>query len=157
MIRPMPDYRTLTPDDFTIEDVARSLSKLCRYGGWLDEFYSVAEHCVVVSYLCPAHLQRAAMLHDAAECWLNDLHGPTKQRDEFAGYREVEAHIMRIVGDKFDVTESQFEEVKHWDSEAGKLERRQIYRNDRADNPLHYYDFKLAEVAYLMRWKEINK
>lgn len=40
---------TPSPDEIDIDDIAHSLSFLCRYNGQLESFYSVAEHCILVS------------------------------------------------------------------------------------------------------------
>ncbi len=37
------------PKDITLEDIAHALSMMCRYNGHTKEFYSVAEHCVIMS------------------------------------------------------------------------------------------------------------
>ena len=42
-------YRELEDNIFTIDDIARSLSRMPRYAGHTKEFYSVAEHCVLMS------------------------------------------------------------------------------------------------------------
>lgn len=41
-------------DDIDIADIARSLSMQCRYNGQVRRFYSVGQHCVLVSELVDA-------------------------------------------------------------------------------------------------------
>lgn len=70
-------------DMIDIEDIAASLSKLCRYLGHTADFYSVAEHSVL---LANAVLERGAtrqealtvLLHDAAEAYMGDMPRPMK-------------------------------------------------------------------------------
>lgn len=87
------------PEDVDFRDVAHGLSNLCRYGGHVRCFYSVAEH----SNLLAMHfleagredLARYALLHDAAEAYVGDIIRPLKP--ELARFKEIEKPIERAV------------------------------------------------------------
>lgn len=87
---------------FDIEDMASHLSNLCRYTGAV-RFYSVAEHCVMVSWLAENHLE--GLLHDGVEAYINDLSSPLKRRPELAGYCELEKKIYRKMARHFGIPE----------------------------------------------------
>lgn len=61
-----------------LQAVARSLSHICRFAGNLGEFYSVAQHSVLVSWLAPEGWGLEALLHDAAEMFTGDITRPVK-------------------------------------------------------------------------------
>ena len=73
-----------TTEDIKIEDIAHSLSLLCRANGHFPEFYSVGQHCVAC---CKEAVQRgygnrlalACLLHDGAEAYLSDIPRPVKR------------------------------------------------------------------------------
>lgn len=101
-IRPLdPD-----PDDIVIEDIAHALSQQCRFTGHTQEFSSVAEHCVRVSWLVPANLALEALLHDASEAYLSDIARPVKKAPGFAEtYLKYEAQLERAIATRFGLPE----------------------------------------------------
>jgi len=86
-----------------IEDIAHSLSYICRYGGHCTRFYSVAQHSFLVAELMLRHVSglaipfreacdmvKAALLHDAAEYVLGDMLRPLKHSGEMETYLRLE-------------------------------------------------------------------
>jgi 5'-deoxynucleotidase YfbR-like HD superfamily hydrolase len=78
-------FDLVDPDPATVDivDIAHALSMQCRFTGHCREFYSVAQHSVLVcnqvaSLLAPAKVTLAALLHDAAEAYTGDLSRPAK-------------------------------------------------------------------------------
>lgn len=78
--------------DMEIEQVAYSLSQLCRFTGHTFEFYSVAQHCVLVSELVPVQHGMAGLLHDAHESVCGDVSSPLKAM--LPDYQRIEASLM---------------------------------------------------------------
>jgi hypothetical protein len=103
-----------SPDEICLEDIAGALSKICRYTGHAQRFYSVAEHSLrVLSYVTVAcldsnlsqrdqlGLMRHALLHDASEAYLCDLSAPIKGASQMTGYRVAEMHIEAAIAERF--------------------------------------------------------
>ncbi|MCC6328947.1 MAG: phosphohydrolase [Acidobacteria bacterium] len=94
------------PDQICIEDIAHSLAMLCRYNGHTKQFYSVAQHCVILSqkFFNSRHMRLAALLHDASEAYLSDLPRPLKHLPQFAFYREAEDQLQSMILQKFNIS-----------------------------------------------------
>lgn len=88
-------------EDVDIEDIAHSLSMICRYNGHIKKFFSVAEHSVLVSRSVPqeGQLPLWGLLHDAAEAYIGDLVTPLKHR--LVEYVNIEDGVERTIFDKF--------------------------------------------------------
>ena len=85
-------------EDICIEDIARALSMKCRFGGHAKMFYSVAQHCVLVSELLEPSTESTllwGLLHDAAEAYLPDFAAPIKEFF-YAFYGEASYYISSL-------------------------------------------------------------
>jgi hypothetical protein len=100
-------------EDIDPRDIAHALSMLCRYGGHVSRFYSVAEHCVLMSYMV-GECSLWALLHDATEAYVGDMIRPLKSG--MPTYREVENRLMRRVCDRFGLPYTCPAEVKEADN-----------------------------------------
>jgi hypothetical protein len=94
-------------------DIAHALGMICRYGGHAHRFYSVAEHCVLMSHAVPAEHALWALLHDAAEAYVGDMVSPLKQL--MPAYRAVEIGVMRAIIERFDLPDAMPDRVAEAD------------------------------------------
>lgn len=95
------------PSDITIDDIALSLSRECRFGNFTRSFYSVAQHSVNVSAQLRAmgadrEAQLIGLLHDAHEAYIGDIPTPHKQVYG-AAFRDVELALLKAVCFRFEL------------------------------------------------------
>lgn len=98
-------------EDVRIEDIAYSLSRLCRFTGYCNRFYSVAQHSIhVAEIVAETHPEwaLAALLHDAEEAYIGDLSSPLKAliRSRGAGAAIMQGilhPIQSAIEDVFDL------------------------------------------------------
>jgi len=84
------------PADVRLTDIAAGLAHICRYGGHCRQFYSVAQHSLLVSReFDDPRLQLLALLHDAGEAYLGDIPRPVKA--EFDRIETVETAVREVV------------------------------------------------------------
>lgn len=89
------------PEDIEPGDIAHALSLICRYAGHVSRFYSVAEHCVLMSRSVAPEHALAALLHDATEAYLVDVPRPLKLH--LPDYRRIEANVWTAIAWRFNV------------------------------------------------------
>lgn len=89
------------PEDVDPLDIAHALSLLCRYNGHVDRFYSVAEHCVLMSHAVPPEDALWALLHDATEAYVGDMIRPLKH--SMPDYRAAEDRVMVAIVERFEL------------------------------------------------------
>lgn len=96
-------FYPLQPDPAAIyiEDIAHALANVCRFGGHVDEFYSVAQHSVLVSRHCAPENALWGLLHDASEAYIGDMILPLKQHSP--EYKNVEHGVMQAVIERFNL------------------------------------------------------
>ena len=145
------DIENPTPEMVDIQDIAHALSMTCRFGGHCRDFYSVAEHAMLVAdeglrmasrEIVPpteaeyVRLDLILLLHDAAEAYTGDLTTPVKHSlDAFAGKAypqsyltptgELERRWLSAIGSAFGLGEALNDDnpiVKEADSRALAIE-----------------------------------
>lgn len=100
-------FLDIKPEDICIEDIAHSLSYMCRYGGHCHQFYSVAEHSVACCNRARGRsLPLWGLLHDAAEAYIGDICKPLKGLLSISVecHRCIESYeqdILRVIAIKF--------------------------------------------------------
>lgn len=119
-------------------DVAHALSMKCRYTGHVSDYYSVAEHCILIhDFLLDGgdrELARWGLMHDASEAYLPDVAGPIKAH--IVGFAEIEDRVLRAVAARFDLPWPIPAEVHHLDKLLYWREREALLK----DVPWVYQD-----------------
>lgn len=161
------NFSILDPNinDIKITDIAHNLSHLCRFNGATSEFYSVAEHSVLVSQNCNPESALHGLLHDASEgMGLGDILSPLKRTSEFTVYREIENRIQSMIYNKFGLESKEPKDVKIADLRILATEIRDLMPgSSNWGELLEPYAFKIAPLSpkdakqlFLNRFKELT-
>ncbi|MBC7860185.1 MAG: phosphohydrolase [Burkholderiaceae bacterium] len=111
-------------DRVAIEDIAHGLAYQCRFNGQTREFYSVAQHSLVVASLVAPHQRMAALLHDAAEAYLGDMVKPLKVL--LPEFGVLEERVTDIIAAAFRLDFSDYGPIKRADLIALATEKRDL-------------------------------
>lgn len=107
------DIMNITEDDVDLPKIAKTLSHLCRYGGRIDHFYSVAEHCVYASEWASHYgIDPAlALLHDASEAFIGDVIGSYKRQVAISDtpIKTIENRMMKTILFEYGLTPTEDE------------------------------------------------
>lgn len=122
-----------SPDAIVIEDIAHALSMQCRFGGHIKSFYSVAQHCVLVSYICNFEDAFWGLMHDASEAYLIDLPRPLKHSGKLDAYIEFEGKVQAAICKRYDLAEKEPASIKKADTILLVTEARDLLPNKRSD------------------------
>lgn len=122
------NYAKPTPESICIEDIAQALSHECRFAGHLPQFYSVAQHSVLVSRIVSPEFALEALLHDAHEAYCKDIPSPLKRL--IPDYRGIENSIDFVIRHKFGLPAELSPDVKHADLVMLATERRDLGIDD---------------------------
>lgn len=133
-----------------IQDIAHALSMQCRFSGHVKKFYSVAQHSVLVSYICDSTDALWGLLHDASEAYLVDVPRPLKRSGKFNAYLEFEDKMQKAVCKRFGLPEAEPPSVKKADKILLATEARDLM------GPLHP-DWKQPEEPLPFRIEALSQ
>lgn len=109
---------------FEIEAIAHSLSKLCRWTGNCREFFSIAQHSVMVSEIVPKEHALAGLLHDSIESVMGDC--STTLKSLLPLYKELEYNAEKELFKQFGIPFPMSKEIKKADLILLATERRDL-------------------------------
>lgn len=90
------EFFNCKPEDLAIKDIARALSHICRFTGHVKQYYSVAQHSVLVSE--QAKNPFLGLMHDASEAFIGDMSRPLKHSlGKTSRYHDADHHITRAM------------------------------------------------------------
>lgn len=165
----------LTHNQVCMEDVAQGLSMTVRFRGQIKEFYSVAQHSVMVAAKVPDRLAMAALLHDAGEVYLFDACRPIKPYIRFwfsdgsETMEEREAVVLRTVFEALGVawpSQVDWAFIKNADNRALMTEKRDLLgpepaawacKDEPYPDPVIPLGWRDARAVFLQAFKRYSK
>lgn len=158
----------LKPEDFDPRIMAQTLSRICRFWGQTSDFYSVAQHCLVMESLFEdLEMKRWAMGHEVFEALTGmDIPSPIKHSPAMQSYCEAEDRALEIFADVYGLSKPTPEAIKIADkrlmvTEALRFMNSENYDWESIAKPYKLsiigrpMDMKEAEIAYLTRWYDL--
>lgn len=155
------------PDIVDIRDIAHALTRLCRFNGHINRFYSVALHSILVSEMVPEEDALWGLLHDATEAYVGDMVRPLKWY--FGEFEMLENGIMNVIGDKFGLPHEMPQSVKEADYQILHREARFLMDTDPTAagwtipacnielKPIPDWSFEIVEETFLTRFESLTR
>jgi len=122
------------PEEFEIEDIALSLSRINRYNGHNDAPISVAQHSVQCVDLVDImevgteeevhQVKRYMLMHDATEAYVGDMVRPLKSI--IPQFGEIEAGVWKACVERFEIKLIDPKTIKFYDNLACSWEKRNL-------------------------------
>ena len=151
-------------DAIVLEDIAHPLSMQCRFSGHTNFFYSVAQHSVLVSYICDEKCALYGLLHDASEAYIVDIPRPIKK--SLKEYVDLEKLMQEAICERFGLEKEMPESVKKADDLLLMTEARDLMsplRDGWGYNHIKPLPFKIqsmdskeAEQKFIERFCELT-
>lgn len=117
------------PEPLTIKEIAHALSNICRFTGHCREFYSVAQHAVLVSRLIEPEFAWEGFHHDDGESVVGDMASPLKRL--LPGYKAIERRCELPILAAFGIdADNMPPQVKVADLKALRTEQRDVMSGD---------------------------
>lgn len=158
-------------ESICILDIAHSLARIGRFNGHCTDFYSVAQHSVLVSnLLAETDREKEGLLHDAAEAYIGDVVSPLKSvlPEYLVIERRFEKLIARIFRLEYTLSTGWDSDVKEADLTALFIEKKVLlphsgYWPHLAASVKDVKDFEYftplppekAEDLFMKRYKEL--
>ena len=166
------DYIAPETAELTLDDYAYGLAFTGRFCGQCVDrrtgkrvYYSVAQHCEILSRLVPKELAYAALMHESGEVVCGDLASPLKSL--VPAYRAIEKTCAAAIERRFRVEADEIAAIKPYDVRLWASEREQLLNWDgnrwgAEDNIVPFpieiepLDPYAAVESFLMRFKELS-
>ncbi len=151
--------------DVDVNDIAHALSQICRFSGHTKQFYSVAQHSVLVSRICRAEDALWGLLHDASEAYLGDVIAPLKRQRAWDGYRILEDRVMGVICERFGLPRQMPASVHEADMVLLATEKRDVMQPDPAswgtlppamEQQIDVWHPHVAKGWFLNRFRELT-
>lgn len=147
------------------QDIAKALSRICRFGSHTRQFYSVAQHCVLASQLVPQEDALAALLQDATKAYIGDMVTPLKSL--MPAFKQIEQRIWTAIADRFGIDPVMPASVKQVDLQLLATERRDLLPEssqvwpclegvEPLPDPIEPWSSQLAEMAWELCLEELT-
>lgn len=91
------------PEHIIVDDISWGLANQGRFVGQMEDFYSIAQHTLLVTSLVEPHLRFPALNHDNTEAYMGDVSRYLKHSDFLKGYRILESELAEVINIALDI------------------------------------------------------